>query len=260
MKKIYLNVANLTIKIEFTKTEFPVYRNYVYKVLYDFFNNFLLSKTDKKISWTIKFINPKEKIKILSTDTNEFFINLYTIKNKTSFIPYSTAGIPIVTAINHTLFYLVKENGLLAIHSSSVLINDKVFIFIGPENAGKTTVKNFLKDKFKPIMDDCIIINKDENNKILAFQTPFLDKDPNILKQPLGYKIHSFYFLKKSNNFKIKKIKNKILISNLLLENFHVKPKNLSLLANIINNYTFYSLEFKNNKKNFLSNFFYQTQ
>ncbi len=95
---------------------------------------------------------------------------------------------------------LVKNHGFI-IHASSVIYENKAYIFTAKPGGGKTTTAQKIVKNTRQFSDDALIIRKIKN-KYWCFQPPF-DSKMNYHKDPLGYKVAGIFFVKKNKPFKI---------------------------------------------------------
>jgi hypothetical protein len=65
---------------------------------------------------------------------------------------------------------LLHQRGLLPMHGSSLIFNDRAIIFSGVSGAGKSTLAaGFLKRNYKLLSDDISVVSLDENKKPWVF-------------------------------------------------------------------------------------------
>ncbi|MEG1312090.1 MAG: hypothetical protein RSD47_08810 [Romboutsia sp.] len=104
--------------------------------------------------------------------------------------------------IGSALGILLFQRDNLAIHGSSIVINNKVFIFSGDIGAGKTTLVSSLINKgYGFLSDDISSISNFINNKYYVYHSFPHQKLCEKTAEYFGYKIESLY--------KIDKVKNK---------------------------------------------------
>jgi len=119
---------------------------------------------------------------------------------------------------------LLGKDGFL-LHASSVLVKNRVVMFIGKSGAGKSTTMKMLKDSFPPFSDDCVAIKKC-GNEYLCFQVPWIEKDSSLIKlSQKGSKIAALFFLVKNRPFSLKNINTSRVFHQIVLNSWTVnKP------------------------------------
>lgn len=96
---------------------------------------------------------------------------------------------------------LAESNGF-GIHSSSVVINNNAYLFLGKSGAGKSTIVKLLENKFRPLSDDLSIVKK-VNKEYFVYQLPVIEKNPRIWKSSRSYPLKKIFFLHKDTSTKI---------------------------------------------------------
>lgn len=204
---ILFNIANINFLIELLQPYSDldkIYKKKLKKYIYARYYPFLINNDN--------FLNLKNFIKIqLKSDSEINFIrkknNLYFFFyhefNKQILVPYHIGTNYFDLLIKLILIKNLK-NGFL-IHSSSVLINNRAYIFLGKSGSGKSTIVTFLKRISKVFSDDLSLIKKDQDNQMYIFPNPF-DKRIIIPRTNMKYPIMFFFFIKKSPKTEIKKI------------------------------------------------------
>lgn len=145
-----------------------------------------------------------------------------------------------------SVFLVVNSDGFL-LHSSSVKIENKGYVFTGASGSGKSTIAT-LKDNISVLSDEIVAIRK-VKGRYYTFGTPFMSKFVfGGLNDKAG--IESIFFLHKSkNNYKkpmkavtaIKKLLPNILFFGVDRE---LHSKLLHLVEDLVNNVKFYDLYF----------------
>lgn len=111
----------------------------------------------------------------------------------------------------HYIFHKAIENILsqhhgFGIHSSAILRNGSVDLFLGKSGAGKSTISSMLSQEFTKLTDDLSFVRK-KNSHYYYYDAPEIDKDWKDRKTSF-YNIKNVYFLRKSSFFKVKKLNN----------------------------------------------------
>ncbi len=202
----------------------------------------------------IKFIDHYKAHTLMDKKSLITYINFYHQKtNHTIYTFYHISLRQFQMILNKVMETLLKKKDGFILHASSNIVRDKAFIFTGKSGAGKSTVIKLLKDKFEAFGDDSVIIVR-EKKEYYAYQTTYIEKESWVKKQSQRYKIGKVYFLKKANEFNIRRCIDKKLVAKKLLEQLKhesvvstetgAKP-----LMNFVFNFdNFYILGFKKEK------------
>lgn len=158
------------------------------------------------------FFNYPEQTRI---QLHRFSLTLYDYINHTIdvyYFPECEAVLKsdlIINGIRRMFTSFFPDFSAAMIHSSALLINGKVGIFLAPDEGGKTTASK-LGAKYSTLCDDQNIIKK-ENNEFIAYSTPWGKDINNSVKGP----VKGFFLLKKGDLFKLETLKPKDLFSYL---------------------------------------------
>lgn len=143
---------------------------------------------------------------------------------------------------------IFPDRGGLFIHSSGIIIKNKGLIFIGHSEAGKSTISEMLRKKYKLLCDDRNIVRRSEKGFNLYGTWGHGDIEE---VNPDSAPLQGLYFLKKSNLNRITPVTNKKQKINLLLPciikpylDFNWWEKTLSITDEIIKTFPFYQIEF----------------
>jgi hypothetical protein len=172
-----------------------------------------------KLANSCKFL---EDIKI---QVHGFSVTFYDYKNRTIDIFYSPVCNEIFKAdmicngIRRMFTSFLPGFSAAMIHSSALLINGKVGIFLAPDEGGKTTAAKLGVDH-AILCDDQNIIKKEEN-EFIAYSTPWGHNRNSNLKGP----VKGFFLLVKGNGFKIEQLKPSSLFSYLWNEHLDYSSK-----------------------------------
>lgn len=125
--------------------------------------------------------------------------------------------------------FLIKNNGFL-LHSAGIKYKNKVLIFFGPSEAGKTTISSTV-NKTKVLSDEIIALQKINNNWI-AFSTPFFGelKGKGFL---YNSKVAILFYLCKDTKNKINLINSKQAVK-FLLQNIINFSNDKSIILNCL--------------------------
>ncbi len=178
--------------------------------LIDFSNPMLQSKiVRKELEYCFK---SPEYIKI---QFHSLSITIYNYLNRTINIFYSPECNEIFkddlinNGIRRMFTSFLPTFSAAMIHSSALLINGKVGIFLAPDEGGKTTAAK-LGTEYPILSDDQNIIKK-EKNEFTAYSTPWGNNINHSLKGP----VKGLFLLVKGNHFKLTQLKPKDLFSYL---------------------------------------------
>ncbi len=134
------------------------------------------------------------------------------------------------------------DNGLIYMHASAVLKNNKIVLFMGKSGSGKSTAARLSR---REIFSEDEVFIRIEKQGFVVYSSPF-EKDKLKAFKGNGYLLDTIYTLKKSKKPQIKKINNsliqlkRILSINIYNKNFldynHWQElNNKSLLEQLIN-------------------------
>lgn len=251
-KRYYLNLCGFNLEIiQENPKEFDKFADVLVKYIKTQFN-WAIKKKSNNIDYKIRFI-PGGGIKTYPRKKG-YYIELFKKISENSVTASSNISLYQFHMILKLILdkLLVKKGGFF-IHCSAIKHNNKAYLFLGNEGAGKSTIKNFLKDKFSVLCDDSGVISSN-TGRYIFFQSPLIEKD-NIIKTTEHYEVGGFFFLIKGKKCKITKISNyelilkKLLNQNLKFNTFSKKNFIKIILDLLKKQNKFYSLSFPNNKK-----------
>lgn len=248
---IVLKIAGFNIELIFHQCEIAFYYQKLKSEVIKYYGGFISYKNIFKIDAVIQ-IKDNPIFSIARKPSNNYFVNIFT---KTNLLlintTYKISIIELQYILKELLMVLLKRNGFL-FHGSAVLDRGEALIFTGKSGAGKSTTSNLLKNTHETLIDDLMIIKR-ENNKFYLYKTPLFEKNYKIKKNSTKYLIKKIFFLKKSTIFKTEKLDNKhtiveLAISQLWSEKEYVKHYLKNIMNLVAKNDFFYYLYFAKNK------------
>jgi hypothetical protein len=207
---IYIKVANYTFSIEFKNAVLDYSTTAKAQIIADINKTYHPFTIPKPNITNLKIVF-KEKFELMEKQLNnkkQIYINFYSrIKSGEIEMYYGVSILQFDFVLRSTLMDLLKTEGGLLLHSSGVLNSNKAYLFMGPQEAGKSTTMTNLNSTFPAFADDSTIV-KYSNNRYLCYQTPFIEKAKWIART--GFKeaaLRRVYVLHKAPSFKIVPIK-----------------------------------------------------
>jgi len=152
----------------------------------------------KLIACPINIYSHLKEYKILNCRNNiDFEISF---KNETRNIPFHAFQYILRDKIQ--AYFAENKNGFI-IHSSAIEINGKAHIFLGDNDAGKSTISEYLGEKYKKIADDVGVIFFDKS-MFKYSSAPFLQKNRiTVCKKSISIASVNFLFQGKKFSRKI---------------------------------------------------------
>lgn len=258
MHVIYLNIAGFNIKLAFhlppIKSTKLFLVNDLPRQIKDTHIGFIYQKSPPDIDFEIKFykrmpIFISKKIKNINANYLYLFAEDKNITRTFLHISISQFIFLLIRIIQK----LLSQRQGFILHSSASLVNNQAYLFVGPPNAGKSTVMTMLNDKYSSLADDSMIIKKGIGC-FYCYQTPVIEKNYWVKKTSRRYKIGKIFFLRKAPYFKAEMITNKnYIISHLSKQLWTIKDDlggQMKLLLELVKNFDqFYFLYFTKNMK-----------
>lgn len=209
MERYYFCITDLYICITFHTTIWVYFKEKLKGEIVNYLNDFKCDKKPNKINFYIDIIWENGIKYFYIKKYKEVYIEFYRASSPNRIIcHYRISLYEFQTLLGWILIPLLLKNNGFIIHASSVLINDRVNLFLGSSRSGKSTIRCLLTHPYLPLSDDSSIIKYDGND-YYHYQTPFFEKDPPIDKSHRKYPIDKIFFIKKASHFRIKKINNK---------------------------------------------------
>lgn len=215
---LFLQIAGFNIKIDFQPTEWVFAEKKLKQDIKDYYSGFILSKKPIKINYTIII---RESIAFSTiNEKNTMYVGLYVVNSSTKITTfYQISIIQFQIIIREALSNLLSCNNGFILHGSSSGKDNKAYIFIGKNGAGKSTSVSLATPEYKALADDTVIIKK-EKNGFYFYQTPFIEKNDWIIKDNKKYEINNINLLIKSKEYKKELITNKNMLIKRLIKQF----------------------------------------
>jgi len=209
MESIYFQIAGFNFCINFHKTEWIYIKNKLKDEIATYLKSFLIHVKPTKIDYQVDVIWEQELKTLFFKKEKTAFIWFYKKKTPNNIVTtYAVSIVEFRKLLTYVLSDLLLKNRGFLLHSSAVKIGNKADIFTGPSGAGKSTIAGLLKDRYQVLSDDVSII-LEENGKYHFYQTPFVDKAFWIKNQTKRYPLGRVFFLGKSKDLKMIKVKDK---------------------------------------------------
>ncbi len=259
MDTIYLSIAGLYIKVVFEPLKIAFFRNRIIRKIKSIYRGFILSHIPTKSDIVIHLTEPYHHFITKKIKGEDYYFS-YLFKTQNENTLYTTYDINLHQFSHLVLNTIQKklghDSGFL-LHSSASNVKNNAFLFTGPSGAGKSTIISLLNSTFPALSDDLSIIKK-EGNDFVYYQTPFIEKNEWIKKSKKMYTIGKLFFIRKSKEFKVRKIKSKKIVIYELTKQLRIENRTLNssvsnLLSFIQNFDEYYVLYFAKDRKKLLN-------
>lgn len=209
MNTLYLEIAEFRIAIHFkidTKEDVHLFikKKFEDEMVFSL-KNFSIEKPNK-IDFTVDIIIP-DSIEIKVDESGSMYAKLFSAHKNHYTVPLQISQSQfrmVLLNIIHKL--LAKHNGFM-MHSSSVLVNGKAYLFLGESGAGKSTTARLLSKNYPIVGDDSGIIKK-EGKDYYFYSTPFTEKVAWVRRERDRFPVGGLVFLKKDSSFRLEKVTN----------------------------------------------------
>lgn len=236
MDSIYIRIAGFIIRLNFVyKSEhgFDVFTSTLKRDISQSIKNLIidpLNKLDFSITFAGRVLNNG-----LARKGNKVFSFTFEEKNNRHIIALNQLSVyQFQLLFIYVILKLLIKNDGFSLHSSSCLINDKIFLFVGKSGAGKTTISNMLGNSFKKIGDENSIIRKIKG-KYVYHQMPFIDSTANKQMIKPTSNLGGIFFIKKSKSTRLVKILDKERVINTIIESLATEENDLRFfLKNVV--------------------------
>lgn len=134
---------------------------------------------------------------------NSSVLESYDLKKKkfscffNSKVPFDTL---LASAVNRSLLVFQRELDVIFLHSASVVIDDKLYLFVAPSGGGKSTIASLIEAKGGRVLSDEMCVIKKKGGKFYARAIPV-----DFMSEYFGKErqIERVFFLKKSDRNKV---------------------------------------------------------
>jgi hypothetical protein len=201
VNELYLSVGGVSISLSFDSTEWDVKKTIFIQNIKLYLKGFIVNKNIPQV-----FITVKESKGIpFRIYKKDFYSQYYKQKSISRYETYYHISIFELCQLLQLILMKYLKNKVLFLHASGVIIHKKSTLFIGKSGTGKSTCIKLLKNIYKPIADDSIIVRK-EGDSYYCYQTPTIDKEDWIVRKNKKYILHSLFIIDKNKLFKINKL------------------------------------------------------
>jgi len=259
MPNFYLiKIADFNFKISFDKTPWTALRDKTETEFKHHFSRFITTNKFIKLDCHIRYIHRQFTELLSNKKKDQFYTYLFSKKaNGDISTSYQNGTLHLLLIIKIILQDLLSKNKGFLLHCSAAKINNKAFLFVGGEGAGKSTIVKLLIKEYQPLTDDIAIIKK-TNQKYCLFQSPFIESN-QYEKSNKKFTISKIFFLKKSNTNFIEEINKKYTINKLFQKQILFIEKNIGLqiplIKDFISNHKFFVMHFTKNSSKLISLF-----
>lgn len=255
IKRIYLNIAGFNIKLNFSSAEGSFFRNKLRQEITNLYVNFLSTQIPKKTDFIIN-IKEKKINEIVSKKINEkikYFQYFYELRGEQEIYTSYQISIPqFQQLVRISLQKILSKKQGVILHSSGIIMKDKILLFVGKPGSGKSTIMTLLSKRFKAFSDDSIIVKK-ESKKFFVYNTPFIETNSWIDKINEKYEIKGLFMLKKADDYRIDQIHDTHYIISRMIKQVWTEQEYLSqqipIILELIANIKIFKLYFGTNQK-----------
>lgn len=252
METIYLSIAGFAVGIEFKDTEMTAVKNFYKKNIIEQLSDFMISKPQKKVDFTIEFVWDEREEIIYRSMEKKYFIQFYKTRSERRIeCYYQISFFQFFHVLYAALEKLLEKHEGFMLHASA-LGQENVSLFVGSSGAGKTTITQFLKGIAPIRADDALALRK-VGNTYVFYQLPFYEKVTPLIKRKEPYALGEIFFLHKSSKMKVVRVKNELTVLEKLLGQVYTSGLTRQQMSNIKNFIaaadTFYNLHFPKDKK-----------
>lgn len=250
MDDLYVTIATFTIKITFKDiTDDDAARSHRSEFITnmsEYFEGFEEKDEIKKVNFYIDF-EWRDNVEILiQTKRRKFFTEIFTFASKKrirTFYDLNTSQLELI--IRDVIQSLLSKSSGFLLHASSVIVNNTAYLFMGDAGAGKSTSMSLLRDVYKPLSDDILIVKKEKGTYFL-YESPFIEKNYTGRKRGERYKVGKIFFIHKAKIFNIKKISDRTQVVEKIAKQIFTSKEDITTQMKYLLEFVEYSQEFYN--------------
>ncbi len=248
---IYLRIAEFYIQVTLNKIDWVYGQRYFDSHIRTYFKGFVQETKPKNIDATILFDSFEKPGNILKKKNTSKYVELFSRNNSIYRTNYGISIFHFQLILREILENLLIKNDGLLLHASASFIQKQVFIFLGPSEAGKSTIHTLLSKKYRSLADDSIILRKQKDNYIV-YQTPFQEKTTWIQKDSNPYPLGKICILQKAHHNYLRSISNRNQLTKIVIEQLWMdvkrSKKSIRTVTEFLLSYkNFFRLGFMNN-------------
>lgn len=260
IESVFLEIAGFNFKLNFLPSDNLFLRQTFIMDFNKYFSGFKVEKPKGKIDFTIDLREAVNIEMIYNKRQNTYYSEVVKLKgsNKASTL-YRIGFLQFSFLLKQLLLRMIRKKNAFMLHTSSVNIGGRAYLFMAHSGGGKSTTMKFLSKTYSSLGDDSAIIKK-EGGKYYYYQTPMVEKEYWIKKGSRRYEIGGLYFINKAKVFEEKDFDSKkdalIKIMDQLLISDQDNRDTVKLLLAFIRNFSqFKLLYFPKDDKNLLQYF-----
>lgn len=240
MSSLFIKIAGFVIRFQFKEINQEGVKDFFLDVLERYLGGFSV-EPNPKIDYTIEVVQKLNfEFFFQSKHRKNYLLLSRDISSKKILTFYYVSYQQLQLILRTICQKLLTKNKGIILHASASLVNGEARVFLGKSGAGKSTTVKLLSKVFQPLADDIVILKK-EGREFYFYQTPFIENNFISGKSLKRYPLGGVYFIKKSSDYSIDKIKDKNklvkhLLSQLFTENYDQLAQTKYLLS-FINNF-----------------------
>lgn len=163
-----------------------------------------LSPVDRHKKWDLEILLFKDQHKGRGARPGSLYREIFNTAERRTFCFFKSGislGHVITREVNQSFLVFQGVLDILFLHAASVIIGDKVYLFVAPSKGGKTTVASLALESGLRVMGDESCIIKRKKNRFYAGTFPFNDLSDTLDKER---EIGGIFLLNKSGVNKAK--------------------------------------------------------